>query len=122
LWLKGFADTANAYNGGQSKEVLGRYIAKHPDIRARAALATKAGGTMPPMTRTRRAAAIGDSPLAAHVAPHLNDAVFDLIDVLADVRRERHDPGRGLAWVGPRRRRRRTHLGHGSWLLRSSSQ
>lgn len=43
-----FVDTANAYNGGQSEEVLGRYFAKHPDLRARAVLATKFGGTMRP--------------------------------------------------------------------------
>ncbi|GGR57768.1 aryl-alcohol dehydrogenase-like predicted oxidoreductase [Nocardioides luteus] len=43
-----FVDTANAYNGGQSEEVLGRYFAERPERRQRAVLATKFGGTMRP--------------------------------------------------------------------------
>lgn len=43
-----FIDTANAYSGGQSEEVLGRYFSQRPERRQRAVLATKFGGTMRP--------------------------------------------------------------------------
>jgi aryl-alcohol dehydrogenase-like predicted oxidoreductase len=43
-----FVDTANAYNGGQSEEVLGQYFSDRPERRQRAVLATKFGGSMRP--------------------------------------------------------------------------
>jgi aryl-alcohol dehydrogenase-like predicted oxidoreductase len=36
-----FVDTANVYSAGVSEEIIGRWLAKHPDVRDRIVLATK---------------------------------------------------------------------------------
>nr|BFF17075.1 hypothetical protein GCM10025730_05960 [Promicromonospora thailandica] len=85
-----FVDTANAYNGGQSEEVLGRYFAERPERRQRAVLATKFGGTMRPDDPN----AGGTSRKAIHeeIDASLRRLQIDYVDLYWMHQWDRHTP------------------------------
>lgn len=85
-----FVDTANAYNGGQSEEVLGRYFAERPERRQQTVLATKFGGTMRP--EDPNAGGASRKAIRAEIDASLQRLQTDYVDVYWMHQWDRHTP------------------------------
>ena len=85
-----FVDTANAYMGGRSEEVLGRYLGKQPGLRDRLVLATKFALSMDPADPNN--GGTGRKAIRHHVEESLRRLGTDYLDLYWQHNWDRHTP------------------------------
>ena len=77
-----FIDTADVYQKGESERILGRWLAKHADIRHKLVVATKCRGVVDPAGAGPNDLGLSRSHIVKAVADSLERLQLDYIDLL----------------------------------------
>jgi aryl-alcohol dehydrogenase-like predicted oxidoreductase len=85
-----FIDTANAYMGGRSEEVLGAYLGKRPGLRDRLVIATKVALSMDPADPNN--GGTSRKAIRRHVDESLSRLGTDYLDLYWQHNWDRHTP------------------------------